>query len=114
MLPCSGLGDNAILAHAFGEQALTQSVVDLVRSSVGKVFTLEIDARAAKLVGQVFGVVEGGWPPHEMLGKVPHLGLELLVGLGGDVLSLKLFDCAHQRFGNKASAELAEAASFVR
>ena len=114
MLSRSGLGDNAVLSHAFCQQALTQRVVDLVRSRVGQVLPLEVDARAAKLVAQVLGIVEGRGPAHEMLGEIAHLGLELLIGLSGDVLSLQLFDRAHQGFGNEASTEIAEASHLVR
>jgi hypothetical protein len=35
------LGDEALLAHAHGEEGLTQDVVDLVRPGVVEIFPLE-------------------------------------------------------------------------
>ena len=44
VLTGTGLGNNASLAHAFGEQRLPKCVVDLVRAGVREVFTFEKDA----------------------------------------------------------------------
>ena len=41
VLAGAGLGDDALLAHAPGEQRLAEHVVDLVRAGVGEVFALE-------------------------------------------------------------------------
>ena len=43
VLAGAGLGDDARLAHAAGEQDLTEAVVDLVRAGVVELFALEID-----------------------------------------------------------------------
>ncbi len=45
VLACSGLGDDAGLAHTLCQQNLTENVVDLVRTGVVQIFTLENDAR---------------------------------------------------------------------
>ncbi len=47
VLPGAGLGDDAPLAHALGEQRLAERVVDLVRAGVRQVFALQEDAGAA-------------------------------------------------------------------
>ena len=47
VLAGAGLGDDAPLAHAPGEQRLAERVVDLVRAGVGEVLALEEDPRAA-------------------------------------------------------------------
>src|ERR1022692_2103912 len=47
-----GFGDDAALSHAFGQQSLSETVVDFVRAGVKEIFALEIDFRAAKLLGQ--------------------------------------------------------------
>src|SRR6185295_4956886 len=52
------LGDDALLAHAAGEQRLTQTVVDLVRSGVEQVLALEVNSRAAEGFAEPAGVVE--------------------------------------------------------
>jgi hypothetical protein len=43
----AGLGDDALLAHALGQQDLAEHVVDLVRAGVVELLALEIDLRAA-------------------------------------------------------------------
>ncbi len=48
MLAGAGLGDDARLAHAPGEQDLAEHVVDLVRAGVIELVALEIDLRAAE------------------------------------------------------------------
>ena len=48
VLAGAGLGDDALLAHARGQQRLAERVVDLVRAGVREVFALEEDARAAR------------------------------------------------------------------
>ena len=51
VLSGAGFGDDAALAHAFGQQSLSQAVVDFVRAGVEQVFALEIDFRAAEVSG---------------------------------------------------------------
>src|SRR5207248_6730471 len=45
VLACSGLCDDAPLAHAPRKQTLAYAVVDFVRSGVEQSFTLEVNAR---------------------------------------------------------------------
>src|SRR3989304_5637428 len=59
VLPGAGLGDPPRLAHATGEQALADGVVDLVRPGVAEVLALEVNRRAPQVVGQASG--EGEW-----------------------------------------------------
>ena len=49
VLAGAGLGDDARLAHALGEQDLAEAVVDLVRAGVVQVLALEIDLGAAEM-----------------------------------------------------------------
>ena len=58
VLAGAGLGDDAPLAEAPGEQRLPERVVDLVRAGVGEVLALEPDLRAADVLGQPLGEVE--------------------------------------------------------
>ena len=58
VLARAGLGDDPALAHALRKQPLAERVVDLVRSGVGQVLTLDVDVRAAELARQVLSVVE--------------------------------------------------------
>ena len=41
VLPCTGFGNDALLAHALGEQRLADHVVDLVGTGVGQILTFE-------------------------------------------------------------------------
>ncbi len=52
VLARSGFSDDAALPHAHGQQTLPQAVVDLVRAGVEQVFPLDVDARAAQMLGQ--------------------------------------------------------------
>jgi len=44
------LGDDALLAHALGEQGLTNGIVDLVRAGVVQVFSLQVYLRTAQVI----------------------------------------------------------------
>ena len=58
MLARAGFGDDAGAAHAFGQQDLTDAVVDLVRAGVVQLFALEIDFRAAEMRGHALGEIK--------------------------------------------------------
>ena len=58
VLARAGLGDDARLAHALGQQDLAHGVVDLVRAGVEQVFALEINLRAAEFLGEAFGKIK--------------------------------------------------------
>ena len=57
VLAGAGLGDDAFLAHALGQQSLAQRVVYLVGAGMGEVLSLEVYLRAAEVPAQVGGVV---------------------------------------------------------
>jgi hypothetical protein len=62
VLAGAGLGDDAGLAHALGEQRLADGVVHLVRAGVVEVLALEEDLRAAQLAAPALGVVQRRGP----------------------------------------------------
>ena len=104
MLSGTGFGDQPGLAHAPGEQRLTEHLVGLVRAAVEQIFALQIDSpgkvaaegqrgRAAGIIGQQF--IELGAERHILL-AIEEGGLELL-------------DRRHQDFGDKGAAEASEA-----
>ncbi len=49
VLARAGLRDDALLAHAPGEQRLPEAIVDFVRAGVEQVFALDVDLRAARV-----------------------------------------------------------------
>ena len=113
MLAGAGLGDDARLAHALGQQHLAQHVVDLVRAGVVQLVALEVDLGAAQLLGQALGEIERAGPAGIVLQQIVEFVLERRIGLGRVVGLLQLEDQRHQRFGDIAAAENAEMAALV-
>ena len=58
MLTGSGFGNDAMLAHASGEQRLPECVVDFMRAGVQQVLTLQVDLGAPEQRAHTFGVIE--------------------------------------------------------
>ena len=114
VLPGAGLGDDALLAHPFREQPLTERVVDLVRAGVGQIFSLEVDPGAAAEIGQVPREVEGGGAAdvisRETVDHVLKLGVTASFGVGG----FQLVERRHQRFRRILAAELPKSAARIR
>jgi len=113
VLACAGLGDHALLAHAHGEQALADRVVDLVRAGVQQVLALEEHA-AARGLGQPPRLDQRRRAAREVAQRVRQLAAEALVGLRANVLALQFLERVDQRFGNELAAVGAEVAGGVR
>ena len=62
VLARAGLGDDPRLAHAPGQQDLAHAVVDLVRAGVVQLLALQIDLRAAEVLGEPLGEIERARP----------------------------------------------------
>src|SRR5690606_40729048 len=58
VLTSTGFGDDALLAHVFGEQTLADGVVHLVRAGVIEILSLQVNLRAAEHFAPAFGVVQ--------------------------------------------------------
>ena len=110
----AGLGDDAGLAHALGKQDLTEAIVDLVRTGVVQLVALEIDLCAAQFFRQALGEIKRARPASIMGIQMRQFRLEFRIGLCLFPLGLKVEDQWHQRFGNEAATEDAEAAVLVR
>ena len=74
VLPRTGLGDDAALAHPAGEQRLAERVVDLVRAGVSEILALQKNRRAAARLGQPVRFVERGRAADEMPQQMLELG----------------------------------------
>lgn len=107
VLAGAGLGDDAGLAHALGEQGLAEHVVDLVRAGVVEVLAFEQDAGAAAVLGEVAGLAQGAGPPGVVLEQCGELGLVLGVLLGLLPLGGDLVEGGDERLGGEAAAEAA-------
>ena len=79
VLAGTGLGHQAGLAHAPGQQGLAQHVVDLVRAGVVEVLALEQHPHA-QLVGQPVALGQRRRPPGVVAQQVVQLGAEGRVG----------------------------------
>ena len=82
VLAGAGLGDDAGLAHAPGQQDLAHAVVDLVGAGVVQLVALEVDFGAAEVLGQPLGEIERAGAADVVLGVIVDLGLERGVRLG--------------------------------
>ena len=108
VLPGARLGDDPRLAHAVGEQALADRVVELVRAGVHEVLALQPHGPADGL-GQALRVVERGGPPAVVAPQAVELGLVARVGARGHPRRLELGEGGHQRLGDVLAAVGAEA-----
>ena len=100
----AGLGYQAALAHAAGEEGLSDGVVHLVGACVVQVLALEVDARAAEVVGEALGTGERTLPADVVAKYVRKLLCERGICLGGLVGELELLQGSHERFRNVLSA----------
>ena len=100
----TGLGNYPRLAHAAREQRLADAIVDLVRAGVVQVFALEIDLRAAEMLGPAPGVVNGARAANVMLELVLELGDEFGILLIARVGVPELIQRMDQRLGHEHTA----------
>jgi hypothetical protein len=114
MLPGAGLGDDALLAHADGEQRLADDVIDLMGTGVEHVLTLKVDAGAAGVLGEGLGEIESSRTAGIVAEHVREGLLEggittgFVVGLG------QVQQGGHQGLRDVHTAELTETAAGVR
>ena len=76
VLAGAGLGDDAGLAHAAGQQDLAHAVVGLVAAGVVQLVALEVDLRAAEVLGQPLGEPQRAGPADVMRQVVLQVGVE--------------------------------------
>ena len=113
MLAGAGFGDHALLAHAQREQRLADRVVDLVGAGVVEVLALEPDLGAAALLAEPLGMIKRRRAADVVLQQRRQLGLKRGILTGLVVFDGQFIEGPDQRFGNVASAKLAEAAGGV-
>ena len=113
VLAGAGLGDDARLAHALGEQDLAQAVVDLVAAGVIELVALEVDFRATQMLGQALGEIERARPAGIVRVERVELLLEGRVRPRILVGPPQLQDQRHQGFGDEAPTENAEESPVV-
>src|SRR5207302_4385135 len=104
-----GLGDDASLAHALGEEGLTDRAVDLVRAGVREVLSLEEDARETDRRCEARGVGERRGPTDPVAQHSRQLGLKFRIRTGLEPCRFELGHGGHERLGQVLPAELAVA-----
>jgi hypothetical protein len=111
VLACAGLGDDAGLAHALGQEGLAQDVVDLVRAGVVQVLPLEEDPHSPGVFGETLGLGQEGWPAGVVLVQLGDLRDEVGISLGLFERVLKLVQGRDQRLGHPPATVRAEVGS---
>ena len=109
----AGLGDDARLAHAQSQHDLAEHIVHFMRAGVIKFFALEVDLRAAAVLGKALRKIKRRWPADIVRKMAVHLLLEGGVGLGLRIGLLKFENKRHQGLGDKAAAIDAEMPALV-
>src|SRR5258708_3282162 len=110
VLPRAGFGDDAMLAHAPGEQCLPDAVVRLGRAGMQQSFALQVDFRAAQLLRQPFGKKQRRRTPGVFPQQALKFGLEFRIFARLVVLALQFLQGPHERLGDIPSAVLAKPA----
>ena len=106
MLAGPGLGDQAGLAHALGEQALGQHLVGFVRAAVEQILALQIDSA----MPEIAAARERGRPPRIGCEERVEFGTESGILFRVEERGLELLERGQEDFGNVAAAEAAKAA----
>mmetsp|Transcript_26463 Transcript_26463/g.32181 ORF Transcript_26463/g.32181 Transcript_26463/m.32181 type:complete len:200 (-) Transcript_26463:997-1596(-) len=76
VLPCTRLGDDALLSQLHGKQSLSDGVVDLVCARVRQLFTLEPNLRPATEVRQALSKIQGRGATDEVPAQARQLRFE--------------------------------------
>ena len=104
MLSGAGFGDDAVFAHAAGEERLSQAVIDFVGAGVEQIFALEPDARSAECLAEAFGEVERRGAAGVVVQEIGEFGLEGGIFARLEVGGFEFFEGRHQDFGDVAPA----------
>ena len=114
MLPRSGLGDDARLAHADGQQRLPQRVVDLVRAGVVEIFAFEPDLRTTAMLAEPTRVIQRRGPAHVISQQRLQLCLKGIVLPGLVIGPGQFVQGPRQRLRHVPPTVLAESSTLVR
>jgi hypothetical protein len=107
-------GDDPLFAHAPGQQALAQGIVDFVRAQVVQILALKPDLRALAFAAQVGAVEHGAGAARKVFVKAVQLPLEFRIGLGGLHGAVQFVQARLDRLRHILAAVRAEKAFAVR
>jgi hypothetical protein len=103
-----------MFTHSQSQQRLSQRVIDLVRAGVEKVFSLEINLRAAGVRSEALRVKQGRWPAGVMDQQPVKFGPKRFVFARLHEPACQSFQRRRQSFRHVAPAKLAPVAVSVR
>ena len=89
MLTGSSFSNHTLLSHALGQQSLANRIVDLVRSSMRKVFALENDSSATGISSQSRCISQRCSAPNKVLQKIVNFSEKCWVTTSSDICDLK-------------------------
>ena len=95
VLPRASFGDDTGLAHALGQQDLTQAIIDLVTARMVQLIALEIDLGAADMLGQTLGKIKRARPTGILRQVIIQFLAKAGVSLGGAIGVLQFQDQGH-------------------
>ncbi len=104
VLARAGLGDDARLAHALGEEHLPDGIVDFVRAGVEQILALQINFRAAEFLGEAFGEIKRRWATDEFREVIGKFMLKFRVVLRAKIFLFQFLQRMHQRLGHITTA----------
>ena len=113
MLAGARLGDDALFAHAPGQQDLAKGVVNLVCAGVEEVFPFQVNFGAAQFAGQTFREIKRSGPASEIAQQGGQFFLESRILPGAFILGGQVMERRHQCLGHKHAAVGAEVAGSV-
>src|SRR6476659_10495798 len=104
MLACSSLGDDSAFLHSPSQEDLPKCVVDFVRTRVKKIFTLQINIRAACMFCQTLRVKQRCRTASVVFQQTRQLGLKRWIFFDLQKGVSQLFQRGHQCLGHKSTA----------
>ena len=100
VLACTGLRDDTGLSHFLRQQYLTEHVVDLMRTGVVQILTLQIDLCAAEILRHMCRVIQAGRTACILIKQLHQLPVKLRVIFIMKVRLFQLDHCVHQCLWN--------------
>ena len=113
VLTGTGFRDDPLLTEPLRQQDLAEGVIDLVGTRVQQVLALQVDFRAAQLLGPALGEVERRRAADVVVQQVVEFRLERRILAGGGVGHRQLLQRGHQGLGHEHAAEFAKVTGSV-
>mmetsp|Transcript_11586 Transcript_11586/g.20582 ORF Transcript_11586/g.20582 Transcript_11586/m.20582 type:complete len:366 (+) Transcript_11586:390-1487(+) len=108
VLTSSSLRDNTLLTNATCNKALSQGIVDLMCTGVGKILSFQPDFGSTNVLGQTFGKVQRRGPSYVVAAKCLEFELELGILGSFNIDFLKVLVCRFKGRGKEPSSEFAK------